>query len=187
MDFRRGFKTEANKLVLEVRRELGLSQFSSLDPRILAAHLSIEIISLSSFVADFPQVKYLITEEPEVFSAVTVVSGLARTIVHNDSHALVRQNSNLAHELAHALLQHPPSPAFDFRGCRKWNEVLESEASWLGAALLVPEQATLAIANGRWTKETAANHFQVSESIIQFRMNSTGALARAARFRKTKY
>jgi Zn-dependent peptidase ImmA (M78 family) len=186
MSFRRGFKTEANDLATEVRNELGLSLFVALDPHALAAWLEIPIIALSDFIHEAPAIRYLLQVETEAFSAVTVFAGKQRTIVHNDAHALTRQRSNLSHELAHGLLLHPPTPALDNSGCRHWNQDIEDEASWLAGALLVPEAATIAIAKGRWTTPGAATHFGVSQAMIRFRLNSTGAMRRIQRARGSK-
>ena len=186
MSFRRGFKTEANDLTTEVREELGLGLFVALDPHALAAWLEVPIVGLSDFLHEAPAVRHLLRVETEVFSAVTVFAGKQRTIVHNDAHALTRQRSNLSHELAHALLLHPPTPALDNTGCRHWSQGIEDEASWLAAALLVPEAATIAIAKGRWTTAGAASHFGVSPAMIRFRMNSTGAVRRIQRARGRK-
>jgi hypothetical protein len=186
MSFRRGFKTEANELTTEVRTELGLGLFDPLDVHALAAWLEIPIVGLSNFLKEAPAVRHLLDIEPEVFSAVTVFAGTTRTIVHNDAHAPTRQRSNLAHELAHGLLLHPPTPALDNRGCRHWNQDIEDEAAWLSGALLVPEAATIAIAKGRWTAAGAASHFQVSQAMIRFRVNSTGAVKRIQRSRSPK-
>lgn len=187
MAFRRGFKSEANEIVAEVRRELGLSLFDRLDPHLLGTWLNIPIIGLSDFVAEAPAVRYLLDSEPEVFSAVTVFAGAHRTIVHNDSHAWVRQVSNLTHELSHALLLHPPTPALDNKGCRHWNQDIEDEANWLSGALLVPEAATMAIAKGRWSNmAVAAHHFGVSQHMIRYRLNATGAMRRVQRLRNAR-
>jgi Zn-dependent peptidase ImmA (M78 family) len=183
MAFRRGFKTEGNEIVAEVRGELGLTHYDPLDPDVLARWLEIPVIGLSDFLTDAPAVSHLLGTEPDVFSAVTVFAGSQRTIVHNDAHALTRQRSNLSHELAHGLLLHPPTPALDDSGCRHWNQDIEDEAGWLGGALLVPEAATMAIAKGRWTAEGAAHHFAVSPAMIRFRLNATGALKRIQRAR----
>jgi Zn-dependent peptidase ImmA (M78 family) len=183
MGFRRGFKTEANALAADVRGELGLSAFEALNPGALAECLEIPIVRLSEFVDEAPAVAYLLEVEQEVFSAVTVFAGPRRTIVHNDAHAHTRQQSNLAHELAHALLLHPPTPALDNVGCRHWNQDVEDEASWLGGVLLVPEPAAMAIAKGRWTVADAADHFDVSAAMIRFRLNATGAVRRVQRSR----
>ena len=101
--------------------------------------------------------------------------GSRRAIVHNDSHAPVRQCSNLGHELSHGLLAHPPTPAIDDTGCRIWNQDIEDEATWLSGCLLVTESAALAIAGGRWTTEEAAARFGVSTAMINYRLNATGA------------
>jgi IrrE N-terminal-like domain len=181
MKFRRGFKTETNELVTEVRSELGLSLFDRLDSHVLAGWLDIPIVPLSEFLGEAPAVRHLLEVEVDVFSAVTVFAGRRRTIVHNDAHAPGRQQSNLAHELAHGLLLHPPTPALDNKGCRHWNQAIEDEAAWLGGALLVPEAAALAIAKGRWTPAEAAQRFGVSLKMIDYRVNATGALVRTQR------
>ena len=157
MGYRRGFKTEANATAGEVRAELKLGPLDPLDPFALARLLEIPVWSLTEMIERAPLVKHLLHVEPEVFSAVTVFHGHARTIVHNDGHSLVRQNSNIAHELSHGLLLHPPTPAMDDRGCREWNEDIEDEASWLAGILLVTEEATIAIAKGQWTKAEAVS------------------------------
>lgn len=184
MGYRRGFKTEANDLATEIRSELGLGPFDPLNPRDLAAHLDVPIIGLSSFEESTPVVRHLMHIEPDVFSAATVFKRTERTIVHNDGHAPARQNSNLSHELGHALLLHPPTPALDDKGCRNWNQDLEDEANWLSGILLVSEAATIAIAKGQWTLPSAAEHFRVSQQMIRFRLNATGALKRVARSRQ---
>lgn len=184
MGFRRGFKTEANSLTADVRSELGLSMFAPLDPHALASWLEIPIIRLSEFAERAPAVRHLLEIEQEVFSAVTVFAGSQRTIVHNDAHAPTRQRSNLTHELAHGLLLHPPTPALDNTGCRHWDQDIEDQANWLSGALLVPESAAMAIAKGRWTVASAAEHFGVSPAMIRFRLNTTGARRRVQRSRR---
>jgi Zn-dependent peptidase ImmA (M78 family) len=185
MGFRWGFKTEANELADEVRGELGIGPLERLDPRALASCLEIPILGLSELVADAPQIRHLLIVEPEAFSAATVFSGSRRTIVHNDAHAAVRQNSNLAHELAHGILHHPRVCALDDIGCRTWNQDVEDEAAWLSGVLLVSEPATIAIAQGRWTPSQAALRFAVSGRMIQYRLNATGAARRVQRARLT--
>jgi hypothetical protein len=182
--YRRGFKTEANSTAEETRTELGLGPLSPLDPRALAALLDIPILDLTVLAQDGPGISHLLEVEPEAFSAVTVFARSARAIVHNDAHASSRQNSNLAHELAHALLLHPPTPALDDRGGRLWDQDIEDEAAWLAGALLVSEAATIAIARGQWTRAAAAHRFGVSPRMIQFRLNATGAVKRVGRMRR---
>lgn len=181
MAFQRGFKTWANKIAGDTRAELGLGPYDRLDPKVLAEVLAIPVIDLSGLRADAPTVAHLLIVETSVFSALTVFDGTRRAIVHNDSHAPVRQNSNISHELSHGLLAHPPTPAMDDTGCRIWNADIEDEANWLAGCLLISEAAALAIAKGRWTAQEAALRFAVSEHMVRFRMNATGARARVQR------
>ena len=176
---RRGFKKEANEIAVGVRSELGLTSASPLDPWRLASYLEIPVLALSEFrrvaagcTAHFSAV------EPDAFSAVTVFDGSRRLIVHNDMHATTRQASNLAHELAHGLLLHPPAPALDARGCRDWDDDIEQEANWLAGALLVSEAAALAIARKKTSLGVAANQYGVSLAMIRFRLNVTNAYVR---------
>jgi Zn-dependent peptidase ImmA (M78 family) len=183
MGLRRGFKTESNGLVREVRKELGIGLFDRLDPFALANHLGVPVTGLSQLILLAPDISYFIEVEKNAFSAVTVFNGSYRTIVHNDAHSAPRQNSNLAHELAHAILLHRPMVALDDSGCRYWNQDIEDEATWLGAALLVPEEMTLRIARGYCTSNDAAWNLGVSKAMITFRLNATGAARRVERER----
>jgi Zn-dependent peptidase ImmA (M78 family) len=183
--YRRGFKSEANAIAGEVREELGLRMLERLDPWVLADHLAVPVVALSDYAADAPgALAHLGQEEPEAFSAVTVFRGTRRMIVHNDFHSAGRQASDVTHELAHALLHHPPTPALDDRGCRFWNRDIEDEANWLAGALLVTEDAALWIVRAGMPLPEAALRFGVSTKMVQFRLNVTGAGKRVARARR---
>lgn len=176
---RRGFKSEANTLARAVRAELGLAAADALDPWVLATHLGIPLLPLSALAEAIPEaVAYLTSGDSSALSAVTVFRGTRRLIVHNDAHSRQRQASDLAHELAHALLQHRPHAAFDALGCRVWREVEEAEAEWLAGALLVSEDAALAVVRRGLTILEAARAYGVSEAMMRFRLNVTAARRR---------
>jgi Zn-dependent peptidase ImmA (M78 family) len=187
MGYRRGFKTEANAIADETRRELGLGALDPLDPLVLADHLSVPVLALSELAADAPEVLHLLNVEPSAFSATTVFDGTRRMIVHNDGHALVRRNSNITHEIAHALLFHEPKPALDHRGCRYWDQGAEDEANWLAGVLLVSADAALAVARGWRSEQEAMDHFGVSEKMLQWRLNASGARVRVQRARSMRF
>ncbi len=187
MAVRRGFKTEANHIAREVRAELGLLFIDSLDPWALARHLEIPVVPLSSYgglAAD--AVHHFLRVDRGAFSAVTVFDGPRRLIVYNDSHSPGRQASDLAHELAHALLLHRPGPALDQRGCRLWNPEQEEEANWLAGALLISEEAALQIARSGEPLDEAAKRCRVSQAMIKFRLNVTAALRRVSQTRRPR-
>ncbi len=182
MAYRRGFKAEAHAIADEIRMELGIHELDPLDPRRLAEYLGIPVIGLSDYGEDAANaVRHFTQHEPEAFSAATVFDGRRRLIVHNDSHVAGRQNSNLSHELSHGLLLHPPTAAFGDRDCRNWNQDLEDEASFLGAALLLSEGACLYIVKRDIAIEEAAVRYGVTVRLLQWRINATGARKRIER------
>ena len=181
---RRGFKSEANALTRAVRKELSLSATDPLDMRKLADHLAIPLIPLSSFKRLVPNaVGYFSSHGEDQFSALTVIEGHRRVIVYNDSHAKGRQSNDIAHELAHGLLLHEPTPAFNELGLRNLDADLEEEANFLAGALLVPEEAALMIERQKWSPNKAATYYGVTPAMIGYRRNITGARARVQRTR----
>ena len=185
MRLRRGFKTEAHAIAREVRAELGLRTDAPLDPRALADLLDVPVAGLSELARTEPaSVHQLSSLEPEAFSAVTVFRGTRRAIWHNDGHAPGRQASNIAHELAHALLLHEPGAGVDADGARDWDPVAEAEAGWLGPALLISDEAAIAIAREGTPHEDAARIYNVSLRLLRFRLGVTGAELRVARARR---
>jgi Zn-dependent peptidase ImmA (M78 family) len=181
----RGFKAYATRLALDVRAELGLAALEPLDPWLLADHLEIEIDTVSSFRDEAPHSMVLGGSERAAFSAVTVLDESRRRIVVNDFHSLSRQTNSIAHELSHGLLMHPPAPPFDPRTTLRIHvPVIEQEASYLGGALLVTEAAALAVVANGYNVREAADHYGVSEELMRWRINMTGATKRVARGRR---
>lgn len=186
MSFRRGFKAEAERIALEVRGELKLETTDPLDAFELAAHLEIPVYGLRElrrFSANPVFVGLFSGLEQDSFSAVTVFVGIRRIIIHNETHAPTRQLSNLAHEISHCLLEHAPTP-INSSGCRHWEKDVEDEASWLGAALLVPRGGALQLAlEGLGVSEIAAT-FGVSEALCRWRIAQTGIASQLQRRRR---
>ncbi len=188
MGFARGYKAEAKRIATRARGEIGVGPFDRLDPRLLAQHLEIPIITLSALQATCWGASHFLSTAQETFSALTVFQGHRRLVVHNDSHSSSRQNSNLAHELAHSLLQHEPAPALDgTTGCRNWNNIYEREAEWLAGELLVTSEMALAVARGRFTMKQAQITLRVSSQMLNWRLNVTGARRRVARARARRH
>jgi len=181
---KRGFKSEAERISAEVRSELHLAFDDRLNPRDLAEHLALPVLGLSelSGAAQWSSFgPYFTKADPDSFSAVTIFEGYRRFIVHNDSHHPNRQSSNLTHEISHTVLEHEPAPVADTEGNRFWNHEIEEQASWLGAALLVPREATLRMILDGWTQAEIADHFGVSEALCKWRIAQTGILQQVQR------
>jgi Zn-dependent peptidase ImmA (M78 family) len=181
---RRGFKTQARDLAAEVRTEIGLTALEPLDPWRLAEHLEIPVWALSSYEASIPDaVTFLAQKETGAFSAMIACQGLRRVIIYNDGHALTRQRADISHELAHALLLHQPHPALDGRPPH-YDEAQEEEARWLGGVLLVTDEFCLAACRDGVKVPEAAMHLGISQQLMQWRMNMSGARRRVARARR---
>jgi hypothetical protein len=181
MGTRVGFvKKHVTELAYATRDELGLRPWDRLDPLVLAEHLAIPVWPLSDLRNADPTAAdvFLITEK-SAFSAVTVFAGPARVVIHNDSHSPARQASNICHELSHGLLLHEPAPALNGAGCRDWDQVMEDQAQWMAGALLVHESGLIAALRRGKPHDMIAAQFGVSQDMISWRINTTGALRRA--------
>jgi hypothetical protein len=175
MALRHGFKAEADRLAVQVRGEIKVTPTAPLDPQRLAEHLAIPVRDFSAAATLDPRIAPLLAAERDAVSALTVHAGARREIWVNDSHEPERQNSSVGHELAHALLMHPPGPALDSRGCRHWNGDIEDEANWLSGCLLIPNAAARAIVRYNMTDEAAMARYGVSKQMLTWRLNMSGA------------
>jgi uncharacterized protein DUF955 len=186
--FRRGFKAEAERLALELRRELGLDFRERLDPNVLAEHLCVPIRTLLDLASDAREdVAHFLGRGKAAFSAVTIhVGRFRRLIVTNPAHSLTRQGNTICHEISHIVLEHEAELPVNVQGGREWNGTQEREADWLAACLLIPNDAAHAAARAGQTDDEVALTFGVSRALAAWRMRSTGARIRALRLSKLR-
>lgn len=186
-EFRRGFKKKCEEIVSEARDELGLARYAPFDPFAYAELLNIPCVPVSELARDGcteQALAHVAGAGRRDFSAVTICKGTHRLIVYNDNNDPERQKSDVAHELAHLLLEHEAGPLFGLGGCRNVDDLREKEATWLGGALLVPEHVALFVARRRLNVEEAARRYSVSGEIMRWRLNITGALKRVGHERR---
>lgn len=185
---RRGFVKESEEYALEFREELNLSKNDPLCPRALAKLLAIPVTALSQHPAINDQIKnHFLTVAPDVFSATTIPNGTSREILHNDGHHPKRQNSNIAHEIAHVLLGHPPKPPMMENGCRNFDKVLEREAHDLGFTLLIPKYAALYAIENFFNLSLAGDYYGVSEKLLEYRIRKTDVRGWSNNRKKKQY
>ncbi len=183
MKLRRGFKSEANAYAREFRDELSLAHCDPLCPFKLAAHLEVPTVPLQHFANDEPEAyAYLNSKNGQKeFSALTLCYRTERLIVYNDAHSDGRIASDVAHELSHIILLHPPKPPFDESGSRHYSAMLEQEANWLGPALLISEEAALKIGRSGFSVPKAASAYGVTQDVMAMRLNVLAVHRRLAR------
>jgi hypothetical protein len=179
--FERGFKAKANRIAVDVRRDLGLPPEAPIDPWKVCAYYEIDVIRLSEFGE---LASHFLSVERDAFSAVTVSRGLRRAIVHNDRHVPWRQRSNLTHEIAHSLLGHVSMPALTTQGERNFDGQVEAEAHFLGGALLITNEAAWHIVRED-LYDDAHKTYGTSHKMLDYRLRVSGALKRAEYLRRS--
>ena len=185
---RRGFKAEAERLAERTRTQMGLRPYDRLDIRDLALHLNVEVIPADQLV-DRARLEELERLQPGAFSAATFHLPDGRTVaVCNPCNDLARTNSDIAHELAHILLDHDVREIQQLAGHTfiTCNPEQEEEANWLAGCLLLPRPLLLREAYAGTSPDTIAAKYQVSLHMARFRLNTSGVLLQARRARTNR-
>lgn len=183
MKLPRGFKAKANRIAVGIRHQMGLCPYAPVNPRCLAERLKIPSVPLTAFADELPDcVRRLRIEDPSAFSAALIPLDHRRQIIlYNDSHSIPRQNSDIVHELSHALLLHSASPLFDRLGHRTMDNEIEQEANCLAAHILIPNEAATRIVWSGKALQDVSERYGVSMKMLEFRLNASGARKRKAR------
>lgn len=183
--FRHGFKAEAESFAEDYREELGLAPHDPLCPFELASFLEIPVFGIKNNPAlEDDVVEYWRTSSNGEFSGLVMQDGTFKQIVYNDFHHPRRQNSNLAHEIAHVALGHDLSAPIKSNREREYDSVIEGEAKWLGAALLMPKKATFHIVHNSLSREQVEEVYGVSYSLFQYRVQVTDTMRMVSNYRR---
>ena len=180
MTLRRGFKAEAEREATRVRKELGLASHDRLDPRDLAKHLKISVVNAADLV-DISELEELERLQAFAFSAATFEIEDRRIIVVSPLRTPGRQNSDIAHELAHIMLKHDLAEIRELNGMpfRTCKPDEEEEATAFGGTLLLPRPLLLSAAHRRTPVDQIASQYDVTVEMARFRYNTTGVAKQA--------
>ena len=176
MALRRGFKSEAEKISKDLRRQLGKNASDPLSPEEVAQLLGIEIRAGDELIP-LERFRELEDLQPGAFSACTLKPSSERVvIVHNPLYSQSRRNSDVTHEIAHTLLGHELSRIekigdLTFRSC---DPTQEEEAGWLSGSLLLPRPLLLREIGSGEEASTIAEKYKVSEEMARYRIRVTG-------------
>lgn len=178
-NFRRGFKSWCENVSLQVRKEIGLPQESPIDPRRLANNLNVICWKADEVPGIDPgTLQILIEEDPESWSALTILSGEKRLIILNPVNSPARQNSDLSHELSHLIIGHKGGridiTPDNLLMLHNYDKEQENEANWLAGCLLLPRSALLHIRKTGLDDITAMQTYGVSKEMFSYRINVTG-------------
>ena len=173
----RGFKAWAEKQAREQRYNLGLKEHEPLPAARLAAKQGITIISPKQVPGiSSAHLERLLQDDCSSWSAVTVSVGVYIVIINNTSHTLLRQESNIMHEISHIICNHVPAKLIWIGELpfRVYDAEQEEEANWLGACLQLPRSALWAAVKRRMTVSEMSQYFQASEEMVRYRRQVTG-------------
>lgn len=178
MALRRGFKKEANDLAIEFRKELDIAPHLPLCPWVLADHLEIPILPISKLgTLDSHIMQYFQGKNCQLSAAAIRVPESGKCIIFNDHHTDARQASSVAHEIAHIVLMHDATQIIHDNGTRKFDSVIEEEASNFGAILQIPDVAARHIVDNALPANRVCKDYKVSAAMLNWRLRMSGAHA----------
>lgn len=173
----RGFKSYAEDLAVQVRKEMGIPAHGRLCAFQLADFLGIPTLGFSKLTDGATSfgvtAKQLKTLEKEVHG-LCIPLGTGRAILFNDNNPPARQQSDVAHEASHILLRHPLADIVSGAVGDRSKE-LEEEAAHLGGTLLMPLPAALHVLQRHMTMDAAALEYGISTEMVTYRCNVSGA------------
>lgn len=188
--FDRGFKSWAERASASIRQELGLDPCDCLDVMKLAEYLEVRVCTprdipgLSADVLD-----QLLVKDRYGWDAVSMVTPDGNVLlIYNPLKSAGRKASDVAHELAHILLEHKPSAViFSHDGSfamRTFDQKQEDEANWLAWSLLLPRAALVRAMRQGMTVEKTASAYGVTTQLVNYRLGVTGVKVQLDRMRR---
>jgi Zn-dependent peptidase ImmA (M78 family) len=172
---RRGFLAEAEREAKHIRAELGLGPAEPVDVFQIAKHLGVRVIAADELI-DPARLHDLERLQAFAFSACTFDIDGTKVVVVNPLRTRARRASDVAHELAHLLLDHRLDEIrivadVPFRTCRPDQE---EEATNLGGTLLLPRPLLLSAVRRGLDEQAIAAQYDVTTEMARFRINRTG-------------
>ena len=193
----RGFKTRAENLSLDVRKQLGLRPTHPCPARQVAGLYGYSVTSTKSlielleggfkdsFISSDTPIDDLLLINQTGFSGMMAVLRSQKMLFYNDQESVERQESVIMHEMAHAFCEHPGDDLqlCSDMGMRQHNHIHEEEARWLGGVLQIPYVGLFWYAKQGYSVEAIARAYKASVEMAQYRWNMCGIASRIARLR----
>ena len=176
-----GFMARAERLVEELRERVDADPGRPLDLTAVAASRGVRVVSAADVVA-LDRLQEIERIQAFSFSACTFEINGSQIIVFNPIRSAARQASDVAHELAHIVLEHDLAEiqyldGVPFRTCQPGQEL---EATEFGGTLLLPRKVLLREARGGATVDDVAKKYCVTAQMAQMRWNRTGVQRQVA-------
>jgi hypothetical protein len=175
----RGFKARCEKISSRYRKILHLTQTEALCVDTLASYMGVRIWQPEDVPGlEQNDIHQLCCDGKNEWSAVTIEAAGKIVIIINPTHHKTRRANDVAHELAHIILDHSKARidiADDgLMWLKTYPKTLEDEANWLAATMLLPRDGLLKVCLENNTLESIASIFGVSTALVRMRINRTG-------------
>ena len=185
MTLPRGFKADAERRAESLRKAVGANSSKPLDLIAVASEVGAAVLSAEELV-DVDRLREIESIQAFAFSACTFEINDKNIIVYNPLRTPERRASDIAHELAHIILEHELSEIqflndVPFRTCKADQE---EQATALGGTILLPRTLLLAAAKKGISFSQLAQQLQVTDDMVRFRWNTTGVERQVAAARR---
>ncbi len=188
--FDRGFKSWAERTSTNLRHELGLFPHDRLDVFELARFLDVAVRTPGDIPGLPVEVlNQLAEKDPFGWHAVSLVLRDGQTLlIYNPRKSVGRKASDIAHELAHIILEHKPSTVILSQdgsiAMRTYDQKQEDESNWLAWSLLLPREALVRARRLGMNNVDIANLYSVSTQLVDYRLSVTGVSVQLSRIRR---
>src|SRR2546430_1899588 len=174
---RRGFKAEAERIADEVRKAMGLGRTDPLDAVSLARHVGAEV-RCADELTSLTKLQALEELQPGSFSACTFTFDDRHVIVYSPLASPGRRQSDIAHEVAHLLLEHVVKEVEQVGGLSFFtcDPDEEQEANGLAGCLVRPRPLLRSAVKRGLGSPEIADEYSVSGQRGPFRLRATGGI-----------
>ena len=188
----RGFKNWAERMSLDLRKEMGLNSEDAINPFNLAAFLQVTVWTPQNVPGlSKSDINQLLDRDPWGWSAISIVlpdsHGL---VIYNTRKSKGRQASDITHELAHIILDHQPGTIIlssdGAIAMRTFDLKQEEEANWLAWCLLLPREGLFKARRQGLDASGIAARYGVTPTLVNFRIN-VGGVDRQLRTRRRRH
>lgn len=165
------FKRRCEAIAVDCRHQLALRSYDPLYADQMLAVLHGNAVTPDRIPKASPEaVHHLMTHDD--WSA-GIIRPHPLLIVYHPAHPPARYQSNLMHEIAHVLLDHPMIGFDSETGLPLRAERYEDEATYLGSCLQIPRLGLQWIAAQGYDEQEIATYFGASVLLVRFRSNMT--------------
>jgi hypothetical protein len=168
---------------MELRLLSGVKPDSLIDPAVLAERVGLCLVDATAVLEGFSPAdrNHLLVTASDSWSGGVYPNPLPNgklICILNPNHHRRRNRITLMEEVVHIHRRHKPSGLRDVMPglrVREYHKDLETEAYGVGAAALLPWEQLYHKLNAGTPIEELAEAFDVTEALVQYRINVTGA------------